>query len=172
MPSRRFPPSRGHARTNRRANIWATQDLTPNLAIAPQQQSFDMVGNVLAGLGSVMGATLVRIYLEVTADWTAAAVGDSFTIGIAVGRRSLDVGTPTPAGGMTTTDAGQNWMYLRKNHPVTAGGGFGQEKYIVNIASMRKLRDLDDTPILCLRHDVGAAALQTRVFGRYLLRLP
>ena len=171
MPSRRFPTTRRTVVSRKRQLAWATLDTTPLLAIAPQQQSFDILGQFVSGFGVSVGSTVRALYLDIYANWTGAAVGDQLSIGVLVATRSLDVGSPTP-GNLSTASTGRDWMYLRKVSPETNVGALGQERYSVNLRSMRKLRQYDDTLVLCLNHTVGAAALQCHVFARCLVALP
>ena len=171
MTTRR-PSHRGMAPQRRRKLVWATLNVDPNLAIAPQTQSFDIAGSIVAALGSVVGATLVRTHLHLDVNWTGGAVGDNLMMGIIIADRGRDVGAPPVSGMSCTANLNDDWMILQKFHPNTAGGGPGQEAYDLDLRAKRKFEEVGQTPVLFLQHITGAAALQTHVFMRALIALP
>jgi len=153
-------------RSNRRKLVWATSVNQVALGAGPTFNNLDLLANLRVAGASVLGATVVRTRGVFQPDNTGRAVSAQLDWGILVGRL-------TDIGGVVdlADDVGQDWAFTRNQWCVSSGGVIGQEFYDIDLRSKRKIQELDQTWLLCLKNRAGAA-MTVRYFFRTLVALP
>ena len=134
--------------------VWATFDQTVSLAAAVTKSNVNLLANLQVAGASTLGCTIMRVRGAIAVSSTVA-VGDRLRVGVLVDRLS-EVGTAATS--VDPSDLGLDWMLWR--HEVAAPTfNWNANNNIMeyDIRSKRRCDELDQTLLLCLQNDVGAA---------------
>jgi hypothetical protein len=153
--------------TQRRKLVWATSNSGQVATAAGIVWVSDLLTAFHVGGASTLGATVMRTHMTLQLN-PYVALGDSFTIGIIVGRLS-DVAArlPSPA-----ADPEVDWMLLRQGKATYSGAAIDATREIeIDLRAKRKLQELDQTLLLCVLNGTAQGSFLAH-YTRVLLALP
>jgi len=149
---------------------WSTTDQSVTIP-AGQTSDIDLLAPMEIVGSSIVGITIIRTHVRIT--WTVASLGDSYRIGLIIGRFE-DVGINVP-GQITSSDPDLDWMYLDRVYADTEGAGATVDTTFTNtfdVKSKRRCQKLGQTYLLSLVNANAVSSTPCRVFARTLVALP
>ena len=172
MPANRRRSSGARFRSGqRRKLVWATKDIFLSPTAAGQTANLDMLSDLRVAGASILGATVMRTHLQLSAFGTVTA-GNNFYFGLRVGNNN-EVQAFTADTTLMADPANQpelDWMWWEHAQAAPVYDQGGTNILIRDIKAKRKVQELDQTYLLCLYSGTGFNSLQ--VSARTLVALP
>jgi len=155
------------ARGPRRKLIWVTSSATSGAIAAAGNYSLDLIAGMRVAGASVLGATVVRTHLQVTA-LNGAAAGNSF---FWLGLKAADQVEIT-AGITLSASAYEDWALLTACYTTFSGSAVDTSScHPFDLRSKRKVQEMSETWGLFITNQTTVAQTYS-VYARTLLALP
>jgi hypothetical protein len=158
----------------RRKLVWATSGQL-NQSVGQTPLNYDFLQNLRVAGSSVLGATVMRVHLDLSVAWTAVtpATSNGLAIGFCIEDTDL-VG----AGDVSPGAAGRDWMLRQDFLPgsgrntVSIAAASPVEGFQVDLRAKRKVQELNQTLCFVLQNTAAAGGLPVSFFARTLIALP
>jgi hypothetical protein len=170
-PRRTAPARRGSAR---RKLVWATSS-NLNQSIGQTPGNYDLLANLRVAGSSVLGATVMRVHMDISVLWSAVTPATSN--GLAIGFCVEDTDLVT-AQDITPGAQGRDWMLREDLFPGTGlntasiAAASPVEGFRVDLRAKRKVQELNQTLAFVIQNTAAAGGLPVSFFARVLIALP